>query len=330
MLRPSICLLCCLCCQFGCQPKAAQPRAGISEASGVTRQGDDLIVVDDSFVGAYFRVSLGKDQNPLIPLQQAPVRRVPLSAGCLAIDLEGVDRLADGRLVFLSERLRSLLSEDGLIAEFDSLLAEFANRGLEGVACRPLPEKGSRIAVIWEGGYPDYASVPWSLRNSIGRTAMRPLVVVHDLKAGAQALELKTRDALLSVELEVPLLDGVEPEVQRFRAPDLVWTHLKKESQFEWGFIVVISSQNSKDRPDYQHHWLQRFDLQGKPVGDPLDLSRSLPPTIQGANWEGLSWFVPGKSVVLVHEGSGKVPPHAFVLTLPAEWQYIPGNGAPL
>jgi hypothetical protein len=141
---------------------------------------------------------------------------------------------------------------------------------------------------------------------------------------------LKTRDALLSVELEVPLLDGVEPEVQRFRAPDLVWTHLKKESQFEWGFIVVISSQNSKDRPDYQHHWLQRFDLQGKPVGDPLDLSRSLPPTIQGANWEGLSWFVPGKSVVLVHEGSGKVPPHAFVLTLPAEWQYIPGNGAPL
>jgi hypothetical protein len=237
-------------------------------------------------------------------------------------DFEGVDRLADGKLVFLSERLRSLFGEDGLIAQYDSLLGEFANRGLEGVAVRPLPGGVSRIAVLWEGGYPDYASVPWSLRSSAGRQAMRPLVVVHDLNSGVRGVELKMRDAKLAVELEVPKPAGEEPEAQRFRAPDLVWTRWRNGSAEDWGFLVLISSQDSVERPQYLYHWLQRFDLKGKPVGEPLDLAQFLPTEIQHANWEGFSWFDPGKSLVLVHEGDRRLDAHAFILSLPGDWQY--------
>jgi len=250
------------------------------------------------------------------------VRRIPLSASPLAPDFEGIDHLADGKLVFLSERLRSLVGEEGLIAEYDSLLGEFANRGLEGVAVRTLPGGVSRIAVVWEGGYPDYDSVPWSVRDTVGRQAMRPLVVVHDLNSGVRGVELKMRDARLAVELDVPKPAGEEPEAQRFRAPDLVWTRSPGGSVDDWIFLVLIVSQDSVERPQYLYHWLQRFELTGKPVGKPLDLAQFLPEDISHANWEGLSWFEAGKSLVLVHEGNRRLPSHAFILNLPEDWQY--------
>jgi hypothetical protein len=288
----------------------------------VIRQSDSLLVVDDSAWGSYFSVPIGGERGPLIALQRTGVRRIPLSATPLAPDFEGIDRLADGKLVFLSERLRSLVGEEGPIAEYDSLLGEFANRGLEGVAVRPLPGGVSRIAVVWEGGYPDYASVPWSVRDIVGRHAMRPLVVVHDLNSGVRGVELKVRDARLAVELEVPKPAGEEPEAQRFRAPDLVWTRSPGGSTDDWIFLVLIVSQDSVERPQYLYHWLQRFDLKGKLVGEPLDLAQFLPKEVSHANWEGLSWFEPGKSLVLVHEGNRRQPAHAFILRLPEEWQY--------
>ena len=287
------------------------------------RQSNALLVVDDSVSGAYFSVPIAGEKGPLISLQGTRVRRIPLPACPLAPDFEGVDRLADGRLVFLSERLRSLVGEDGLIGEYDSLLGEFANRGLEGVAVRPLSGGVSRIAVVWEGGYPDYASVPWSLRGTAGRQAMRPLVVVHDLNSGVRGVELKMRDARLAVELEVPKPAGEEPEAQRFRAPDLVWTRSPGGSVDDWIFLVLIVSQDSVERPQYLYHWLQRFDLTGKPVGEPLDLAQFLPEDISHANWEGLSWFEAGKSLVLVHESNRRLPSHAFILNLPEDWQNV-------
>ena len=294
----------------------------IREASGVLRQSDTLLVVDDSIAGAYFSVSIAGEKGPLIPLQGTEVRRIPLPACRMVPDFEGINRLVDGRLVFLSERLRSLVGEDGLIAEYDSVLGEFANRGLEGVAVRPMPGGVSRVAVVWEGGYPDLPSLPWSLRSTVGRQAMRPLVVVHDLSPGAHDLELKMNDAKLAVELEVPKPAGEEPDAQRFRASDLVWTRLQNASAQDWYFLVLISSQNSSEHPKFLNHWLQRFDLNGRTIGEPLDLAQFLPKEISHANWEGLSWFEPGKSLVLVHEGNRRQPPHAFILNLPDDWQY--------
>ena len=319
---PRICLACLLFWFAGCTARSGSSTIEVREASGVIRQSDRLLIVDDSLWGAYLSVPIAGKKGPLISLEGA--RRVLLPAFPLIPDFEGVDQLADGKLVFLSERLRSLIGEDGLIGQYDSLLGEFANRGLEGVAVRPLPGGVSRIAVVWEGGYPDYPSVPWSLRSTAGRQAMRPLVVVHDLNPGVRGVDLKMRDAKLAVELEVPKPSGEEPEAQRFRAPDLVWTRLQNGSIEDWGVLVLITSQDSVDRPHYLFHWLQRFDLKGKPVGEPLDLAQFLPPDIQDANWEGLSWFDRGKSLVLVHEGDRRFPlTHAFILNLPKDWQYV-------
>jgi hypothetical protein len=314
--------LVCLFFLAACTAPSRNSNTEVREASGVFRQGDTLLVVDDSVSGAYFSVPIAGERGPLIALQRPGVRRIPLPASPLVPDFEGIDRLADGKLVFLSERLRSLVGEDGVIAEYGSLLGEFANRGLEGVAVRPLPGGVSRIAVVWEGGYPDYDSVPWSLRGTAGRQAMRPLVVVHDLDPGVRGVELTMEGAKLAVELEVPKPAGEEPLAQRFRAPDLVWTRSQHGSTDDWIFLVLIVSQDSVDRPQYLYHWLQRFNLSGKPVGGPLDLAQFLPTEISHANWEGLSWFEPGKSLVLVYEGNRRQPAHAFILNLPEDWRY--------
>jgi hypothetical protein len=119
------------------------------------------------------------------------------------------------------------------------------------------------------------------------------------------------RDAKLAVELEVPKPDGDEPYAQRFRAPDLVWTRFRSNSSDDWGFLVLITSQNGGERPQYAYHWLQRFGMDGKIVGEPLDLSQYLPQETCSANWEGLSWFELGKSVVLVHEANAQLPAQA-------------------
>jgi hypothetical protein len=64
-----------------------------------------------------------------------------------------------------------------------------------------------------------------------------------------------------------------------------------------------------------------RFTLDGKPVGDPLDLAEFLPADLRQENWEGLSWYERGRTVVLVHEGTSSIAPHAFILKLPREWE---------
>jgi hypothetical protein len=141
-------------------------------------------------------------------------------------------------------------------------------------------------------------------------------------------VELKMRDAKLAVELEVPKPAIEEPNGQRFRAPDLVWTRSPIGSADDWIFLVLIVSQDSVERPQYLYHWLQRFDTKGKPVGEPLDLAQFLPKDISSANWEGLSWFEPGKSLVLVHESNRTQPAHAFILNLPEDWQWATDKAA--
>jgi len=299
-------------------------RVTIREASGICRQGDSLYVVDDSAGGVCFRVPLKDNMGPLISLNTAAPERVSLSPGRLAIDLEGIDFLADGRLAALSERMRSLVGKDGVIVEYDSLLSEFAKRGLEGIAVRPRPNGSSRIAVVWEGGYPDVPSVPRPLLKLVAHKSIRPFVLVHDLKPDAGGGRVRLSEAESFFEVELPLPPGEEPQAQRFRASDLVWYPLPGGGGRgeRWGFILLISSQNSVEKPDYLHHWLLRINPQGKPVGDPLDLAKFVPESLRGVNWEGLSWFEPGKRLVLVHEADPGLEPHAFILDLPPDWQF--------
>src|SRR5436190_1723956 len=127
---------------------------GVTEASGVTRKGNELLIVSDATPGAYFSVDVSAESGPLIRLPPEKVVRHELAGGTpLAIDFESVDVLADGRIVALSERLRSLIGESGLVLQYDDPLSELGERGLEGLAVRALSDGVSQVAVLWEGGW---------------------------------------------------------------------------------------------------------------------------------------------------------------------------------
>jgi hypothetical protein len=300
---------------------AARAQSGpIREASGVARVGQQLLIADDSTVGQYFRVTLPREPKPLMLLNELGPQPVRLKQATLAIDLEGIDILADGRVVVLSERLRSLVDHEGIVAEYDSLFSEVGKRGLEGVASRTIAKGASRVAVLWEGGIPEQRSLPGNLRRPSTPQPLLPLILVHDVPARGRVGRLRLVDAVSTEELDVPVLSGSGLSAQRFRAPDLVWTRRGSE----WGFIVLLSSQNATDKPTYANHWLQRFDLRGQRVGQHLDLTLHVPGEHKGANWEGVCWFERGKSLVLVHEAGPKAPAAAYILQLPEDWQCSP------
>ena len=84
----------------------AASRHLISEASGVTRQGDYLLIVDDSVPGAFFRVPIPQPLKPHLSLDTSDMQLVSWPEAKLAIDLEGIDILADGRLALLARSRR--------------------------------------------------------------------------------------------------------------------------------------------------------------------------------------------------------------------------------
>jgi len=303
------------CCLFVNSAPAAENFA-IAEASGVVRSGDELLIVDDGQRGAYFRVPLRGRKGPVIPFDLSAVESVQLPYGNLVADMESIEVLGDGRVIVLSERLRALFGPDGVVASYDAPLAEFGKRGLEGLAVRAMPDGSSRVAVLWEGGYPDYQHVPAQLRRKVGREAMRPIVLIHTLDPGDADILVRSPNF---IELHVPRPKGRAPRAQRFRAPDLVW---RREADGAWGFIVLMSSFNSKGDRKYEYHWLQRFSRGGKPIGAPLDIDLIVPPEWKATNWEGLAWFEENESLVLVNESHPKPVGVAFVVQLPNDWKF--------
>jgi hypothetical protein len=299
-------------------------------------------VVGDDDHGALFDLPLptGRSGHDPIALDPALLKRIPFSTWELALDLEGIAVLADGRTVVVSEARRAILDEGGLVATYDHPFAEFAGRGIEGVAVRRLGRDSSRVAVIWEGGYPNPGEAPPPLRERIGDRAMRPVVVVHDLAAGARRVLVRESDAIAVVELRVPLPRGEEPRAQRFRAPDLVWRDWKEGGARGEGFIVLLSSSagapaepgSPEECPalehgaprQFCHKWLQRFRLDGTPVGEPYDLDPAFPEELRTANWEGMGWFEEGKSLVFVYDekiAEKRVDPQqAIIVPLPKGW----------
>src|SRR5439155_13225990 len=105
------------------KPEPIEVSTGVIEASGVARQGDQLIVVTDATPGVYYTLDIGREPGPLIDLSAEKLVRHELHGATLAIDFESVDVLADGRIVALSERLRSLISENGLVMQYDDPLS---------------------------------------------------------------------------------------------------------------------------------------------------------------------------------------------------------------
>jgi hypothetical protein len=228
----------------------------VQEASGIARLEDKLIMVGDDADGKYFELKLEGQEGPIIPIDPSKVKEIILPGAELAMDLEGIDILADGRIALLSEQLRCLVAKESIksddyvvIAEYDRTLTELGNRGLEGLAVLKLEDGSSQVAVLWEGGYPEYYAVPLQLRDQVGRFPLNPVVVVHKIRNGEMAGLV--HQPLKYITLNVPKPIGDVPLAQRFRATDLVWHdwHDKEGGgDMVQGFIVLLSSENSPTR----------------------------------------------------------------------------------
>ena len=319
-------------CAGGGKPAVVR---GIDEPSGVTRFGNMLLLIGDDDPACYFTAPAPDATSGLVPLDPARITHRPLRSAGAATDLEAVDVLADGRVVVLSEDAHALFDSEGLVVRYDDDFAEVDGRGLEGLAVRTGADEGSEIAVLWEGGYVASLLPPHPV-------ARRPRVLVHRLAAGARPGTLAGADVERSVELSVFEPPGHEPQAQRFRAPDLVWHRWRDPATGADvdGWIVLLSSGwaeppvpgsveecalREAGKPlRWCHRWLQRFTLDGQRAGDPFDLDDVLPGNVRTKNWEGMGWFEPGRSLVLVYDesladGHG-APQPVFLLPLPSGW----------
>lgn len=340
-------------------------RIVVREASDIARVNNKLFIVGDDADGRYFELRLEDQTGSIIPIDSEKVRAVFLPQAELAMDLEGIDNMADGRIAILSEQLHCLIAEKmpglhthGVIAEYDKTLIEFGNRGLEGLAIKRLSNGTSRIAVLWEGGYPIYKMVPKQLREHVGRLPLKPVIIVHEIERGQVAGIVDK--PLHSIMLNVPEPEGEPPLAQRFRATDLVWYDWpdegKKEDSKE-GFIVLMSSENAPPEStgsptEYRVKILQRFSLDGNPRGEPLfinevckqylrDFVINKPAFVsheilahikevatlldegnwENINWEGLDWFEEGRSLIAIYDKWPMDPPFALVIDIPEEWK---------
>jgi hypothetical protein len=206
--------------------------------------------------------------------------------------------------------------------EYDDPLTEVGEHGLEGLAIRPTTDGGSRVAVLWEGGYPSPTDVSAQLVTSLATQALRPVIILHDVAKGAtnerHRMDRARREDI--IELQTPLPVGDDHQDQRFRAPELVW-HSSGAGQ--WNFIVLLSSY-SPAQNEYKHLWLQRFGMDGKPIGPPADIDNLVPAQLNVMNWEGMASYEPGQSLILVDDRGGirrSGPPTAVVVQLPQSWQ---------
>lgn len=296
------------------------------QASGLVRKDAAVLIVDDESAGGYFRYPV-PDELPA-RLEPSAFEWIRISAGTLAVDIEGVEVLCDGRKVLLSERLRKLITDAGWVAEYDDPLGEVGERGLEGVAVRHCEgdESRSHVAVVWEGGYMQTKNLLPALvsRNDtvmLGNRSVPPVVFTHLLQKDALTVETKDDPSGRYVQLQVANPPGDEPAAQRFRVPDLVWHRIGDRD--EWGFVVLLNSSSAVPE-DYEHLWLQRFDREGRPVGGHIDLNQVLPPEVRDLNWEGLAWNDEGKSLLLIDDTSKERsdgPPYIARVPLPEEWR---------
>lgn len=292
------------------------------EASGIIYRNKELLIVSDEDDGTYFRYAINKitPTEPIV-IEGPSLTRVSLPIGPLAADLEEIDVLADGRVVVLSERLRMILSESGRVLEYDDPFAEIGERGLEGMAIQHLSNGFSRVAALWEGGYFLKKELSSVMGSVLANRSFDPMIVFYDLEAGAKDKRQKMKDSKPGdiIILEVPWPAGREPSAQRFRAPDLLW-HTSKNGE---GFIVLLNSQ-SAEPIEFKYLWLQRFTMDGKPFGQPLDIDAVVPEKLKGLNWEGMSWYEEDKSILLIDDTSKKRqsgPPFVFLLALPEDWR---------
>ncbi len=272
----------------------------LRSASGIVRDGSDLLIVGDNSSGTVFRYRLQTEDMPAgdgpllaeIEIDSAAVERFGKEK---AIDLESIDLLPDGRIVVLSEKLHALFSKDVMIAFYPYSMAGIGGRGMEGLAIR----SDGQVAGLWEGGYftPEYLPTWIEDVGELTAGPMRPLLCVHTIPATSDIRVCWRGEGAKA--LQVPVTPDAS---QSFRATDLVWS---ADGQ---SLLVLLSSLDATSTI-FRYKWLQRFSVDGDPIGEPLNLCGRgyLPAHLRsgkGGNYEGLGWFEPGKSLVIINDYS--------------------------
>lgn len=367
--------------------RADNPGKQITEISGVARYGGRLLLVSDDQPGCYFELKIEDAAAAVIPIDPKKLKRIVMKGCEAAGDFESITVLADGRVAVLSEDLHALYSTTtiggkawGVLAQFNQTVTEFGNRGVEGVAALGMASGATRIAAVWEGGYPLVSSLPEQIQHALGHNPLLPILIIADIPRNAMELFVndstsyrilqtpKIRDAgkvetapiLTDSELPKaaePAPQTAPPFAQRFRAPDLVWHTWLRDKEIDTGLIVLLSSENAPLRGsgatrEYKYKELQRYDQQGKPFGNSIEINALVKPLFESVpaaqmakwsarmrdqfahikslldeqhwenvNWEGLDWFVPGQSLILVYDGVPADPPFAVVIPIPDNWK---------
>lgn len=306
---------------------ALEAQEPLREASGVVRSGRWLLFASDRTPNAYFAYELQpqdlpRGNGPVLSHFMAKldhVTRHPLFLP-LAIDLEGIALLAPGRPVLVSERTHTLITRGKWLADYPDVFDEIGNRGLEGVAVRRASDTTLQIAALWEGGFLDKRRLPLELQaDSVVNRSLKPLLCIHTIPADSsrwrEPVNACPRGANV-LELELP---PAPDTMQRFRAADLIWLPDGK------GFLVLLTSQNTTTAPDvlYKYKWVQRYDLEGHPVGaHEVDLCSAAIPIelrVEGTgNVEGIGWFEEGKSIIIVSDYDEGAP--VAILSLAGPW----------
>ena len=273
----------------------------LRQASGIALDGPDLIIVGNGTPRTVYRYRLNQSDmptghGPLLAVIEIDETDVETEfGGKWAVDLEAIDLLADGQVVVLSEATVSLLGHNRVVARYPGALSQIGGRGLEGLAVHT----NGRVAVLWEGGYMTPAYLPTRYEGA-GRLVdgpIKPIICSH--YAAGRPESLACGDGQGVTVLQVP---DTPDSSQSFRAPDLVWG-TDGES-----FVVLLSSLNAATN-EFRYKWLQKFTVSGEPLGEPINLCDDgyLPKNVRsgnGGNFEGLGWFEPGKSLILVNDHS--------------------------
>ena len=272
----------------------------LREASGIARDGSELVIVSDQRTGAVYRYRMQEGDypvgvGPLLAVIEIRQGQLEMLGGEFALDLEGIDFLEDGRTVVLSERLGALITRDGILATYPVHMSHFAGRGIEGLA---IHEDG-RIVGLWEGGYfsTEYSPANFAGAGGIDPGPLNPLFCVHSTADSASNAACSSGRGVTVLEVpDTPLSS------QAFRATDLVW-QADGDS-----FIVLLSSLNAAG-DEFKFKWLQRFSISGQALGDPINLCDSgyLPEELRSGrlgNFEGLGWFEDSESLIMINDTS--------------------------
>lgn len=280
------------------------------EASGVYYDGAQFLIVDNEEDRTLFSLKLADLSPPKVVKIEAVFHS---RLGDDAEDLEAIGKLADGRIVVLSEDNQALVSKDGIVAKYSKDFKEARKVGLEGLALKHLSGGDTQVAVVYEGGYMNRKGSG----SKVYDVPRQPKVLVHIIKKDEVIGDIyPSQHAVIALDVPYPDEGLQPPKAQRYRVPDIVWDETDCASATNSTFIALLSSRDSprdKDKDaDYKYKCLHRFDINGRRIGEPLYLSTfNLDNRI---NWEGLAWVVPGKSLVLVGEKSrGEYPTLAIV-----------------